>query len=239
MPVDLTTSSDFRAEAVTASTELLRAHSGDASEAGVSYCIPADADGRDYLAELRRRSIVAMVLGIGGIAAGGVIALIAKAQSFESNRREWTVLAIALACTLSGFAALFGMVRRIRRLVRQRVGQRLGEIPPEALRITLENAATYQQMKLVPDDAGIMLFHPAERCLAIEGITHRYLIHADDVADLSMGGGEANRSVRIVYRIGVATLGITVSPDAIAAQVLAGLTGRLGNFFDRVRACIG
>ena len=137
------------------------------------------------------------------------------------------------------FAALFTIVRRVRKVVRECVAQRLGAVPEKALRVNLENASTYDQMKVVPEDAGLLLLHPDTRCLQIEGITHRYLIYAADVADITMATGSESRSVRIVYRIGDTLLGITIVPDAISKQVWSGLTGSMGTFFDAVKQCIG
>jgi hypothetical protein len=233
-------SGDFREDAVAASRELLKNHRGDPFAAGVSYCIVAEqGNGAEQLASVRRAAKIALVFAVCGFVAGGVIAIIAKSGGFHSDRQEWTMLGVALTCTFTGFAALFTIVRRVRKVVRECVAQRLGAVPEKALRVNLENASTYDQMKVVPEDAGLLLLHPDTRCLQIEGITHRYLIHAADVADITMATGSESRSVRIVYRIGDTLLGITIVPDAISKQVWSGLTGSMGTFFDAVKQCIG
>ncbi len=229
---------DFRDDAVAASRELLQAHRGDPFTAGVSYCIPGEGSGAEQLQAVRRQGKLALGIGICGFVVGGIIAVIAKSGGF-SKTNEWPVLAIALACTFTGFAALITMVYRVRRVVRETVSQRLGAMPEKPLRVNIEDATTYNQMKVVPDDAGIVLLHPETRCLQIEGITHRYLVHAADVADITMASGSESRSVRVVYRIGQTLLGITIVPDAIGKQVWSGLTGSMGTFFDAVKQCIG
>ena len=233
-------SGDFRDEAVAASRELLKGHRGDPFTAGVSYCIVAEeGNGAEQFASIRRAGKIALVFGVCGFVAGGVIAVIAKSGGFKTDHQQWTMLAVALACTFTGFASLFAVVRRVRKLVRTCVTQRLGAMPEKPLRVNIENASTYNQAKVVPDDAGLVLLHPETRCLQIEGVTHRYLIHAADVADITMATGSESRSVRIVYRIGDTLLGITIVPDAISKQVWSGLTGSMGTFFDAVKQCIG
>jgi hypothetical protein len=236
----ITSQGDFRDDAVAASRELLKNHRGDPFAAGVSYCIVAqEGNGAEQFASVRRAGKIALVFGVCGFIAGGVIAVIAKSGGFKTDRQEWTMLGVALTCTFTGFAALFAIVRRVRKVVRECVTERLGAVPEKALRVNIENASTYNQAKVVPDDAGLVLLHPESRCLQIEGVTHRYLIHAADVADITMASGSESRSVRVVYRIGETQLGITIVPDAIGKQVWSGLTGSMGTFFDAVKQCIG
>ena len=233
---------DFREAAVAASEALLAEHGHDAD---VSYCFRTE-DGAEVLAAAKRRLLTMAGFGIAGIVVGGVIALWLKFGGASSEREEWTKLGIALAFSGTGFALLFIQLRMFRKLVRSHVRARLEAAGEQvdslaAIPVTLENSATADVGKLLPEDAGMLILTPDDRTARIEGLTHRYHIRAEDTEGVFLAGGQVHHSsprVRIAYRIGDVTLDISLAPDSTMKQVGYSLSGKAPALFDQVRACL-
>ncbi len=234
---------DFRQDAVAASEALLAQH-GQAAD--TSFCLRNEG-GQEVFRGVKRRLLTLAVLGIIGILIGGMIALWLKFAGATSESDEWRKLAIAGAFSVSGFVLLFTQLKMFRGIVRNHVRARL-EAAGENLdslsgiHVTLENAATADVAKILPEDAGLLFLQPQDRSVRIEGLTHRYYIRADDVMDVLLSGGQVQHSsprVRIAYRIGNATsLDISLAVDSTMKQVGYSLSGKAPALFDQVRACL-
>jgi hypothetical protein len=234
---------DFREAAVAASEAVFAAHGQDAD---ISFCLRTD-DGEAVFRAARRRLLTVAAFGIAGIIAGGIIALWLKISGASSESDQWMKLGIALAFSGGGIGLLFIQLKMFRKLVRSHVRARLeaaGE-PLESLQIvpvTLENSATVDVAKILPEDAGLLILQPDDRSVRIEGLTHRYYIRADDVEGVFLAGGQVQHSsprVRIAYRIAEATiLDISLAPDSTMKQVGYSLSGKPPALFDQVRACL-
>ena len=101
----------------------------------------------------------------------------------------------------------------------------------------LEDTATFDRPKVIPEDVGFMLLHPEQRCVQIEGLHCRYLIHADDV-NLILMPPTKTRAVQITYHIGDVPLSLTIITDSVKKQVFWQLTGRSGTLYDVMRAVL-
>jgi hypothetical protein len=146
---DAKSATDFRRHAFAASTSVLRgprsaeaATAPDILSAGLSLCIPTADDADAIRARLRRSLVMYMVLGIGGVVVGGVIAFWRKHAAPGPGFDAW--IAVALANSLSGFVLLFLGMRQERRFVRKVVLERLGgSLPARPTYVNVEDPSTF------------------------------------------------------------------------------------------------
>ena len=113
-------------------------------------------------------------------------------------------------------------VRRIRNKSRRAILSRVSHGFPrdvEPIDIELEDAATYSTMKAMPEDVGMMFLYPTERCAVIEGLTHRYLIYADDVTELSPVTGPQSTAAGIQYNVEGVTLRLAIKRQGVGSAL--------------------
>jgi hypothetical protein len=76
--------------------------------------------------------------------------------------------------------------------------------------IRIEDPATFHISKLTPEDWGIAVLDGARARLLIEGVSHRYVILAQDVIELTALKA-TTASARVTYRVGEVTLGVVIN----------------------------
>lgn len=226
---------DFRDPAVAAGLAIL----GDRpvpplATADASLCLPASEDGPRQLRHASWAYIGWMAIplvGMFGSLGGGLgLATIAKGGGPD------TPLSNAfLAAGMIGFfaAAIVGLVygsrglRSWRDYLIRRVGGRPGtpigmpDEPPSAA-LALENGETFHKMKLLGDDFAIVFFDRERRRLVIEGLTHRYVIRAEDVSQVWPVAASAAAAVRVDWRAGDEPLSLVFSEMNIWNQIPLG-----------------
>lgn len=211
-------SSDFRSDAVTESLRLVAAHRtkvgrvSGAERIEHSYCLPIEG-GEAFRLRQRKRTLYTVVSMIVGIAIGGVMGALLKYHVIEVAN-EWTLLSVALVFSLSGFAIGFYGLITLKRAARHEIGKRIGD-PSGLLQVNLEDANTFQKLKAMPEDICLLVFHDLREILQIEGVTHRYLVRADDVIGLSSQGTTSSQAVIIHYRIGGTVLPIALMDSSL------------------------
>jgi hypothetical protein len=212
---------DFREAAVVQSRQLLLYASGQPIEdLGKSLVVEVDPPRHDVLRHIGRMTLLRLVLGFGGIAAGGLLAMAQEALRARWGVDETLLLLVAAACSLSGFAILFSNWSLTRRTVRKTLGDRYARVlqlstvrPPYCTGV--EDASTFTKMKLAPEDLAYMAFDSAGRRLILEGLLYRYVIHADDVLFLGEVPGATTTGVQITFRVGEVAIAITLQMDSV------------------------
>jgi hypothetical protein len=225
---------DFRQRAFDASRAALRgprgseaAHAPDILAARLSLCVPTTNDADAIRATLRRSLVIYMVLGIGGIAAGGIIAFWRKQTHAIDGPEFDSWLYVALANSLSGFFFLFLGIRRERQFTRQVVLNRLGApLPGPAVYVDLNQPADLEKVKLVAHDVAMLFAHPQVRCVQIEGITARYVIYGQDVVRLEKVHTGKSVAVILAYQIGEAMLELALKDSGVWAETQGQLIKR-------------
>ena len=241
---------DFRDTAVAASNAILsrwRQDSGasvdaDPVESGLSYCVKADTDGRSVMRRLKRKTLAALILAF-GLIISAIFPL--RADSLAKKRgtpyNETALVTLGACSVLGGMAALFYGVtvhgRLVRRVARDRISvEREGASRPVV--ITIEDGLTFEKAKAVPEDIGAVILHPASRCVQIEGVTHRYMIYADDVLEAECRKTPTNRALVIEYAIGSSSLRIALFDYRLSSEFKRQLIGGRNRLFDRILAVL-
>jgi hypothetical protein len=257
---------DFRDEAEAASETLLaagRRHGGAPPPAGAplgentSYCVRAPGGGRGALRGFRWPVLLALVVGLGGVGAGGLIIFLqnrgiigpAKVPAPPGARRpamtpdsEVPLIVVAAACSLTGMATLFLIPTLQRRRVMSIVGQRAwGARLPGAggvIPVSVEDQSTMEGVKVVADDIGILMPEPDARRVRIEGVSHRYLIRAPDLVSLDLEASRYHERVLVTYHIGDVVLSLAVVHEGIGAAFWRQITGRPSALYRRMSECL-
>jgi hypothetical protein len=202
----------------------------DPAHAGVSLCLPAEGDGEAARRRYKVVIILRLILGFAGI--GLSLAVLRLTDKTSGPLRGYVTqnqaLAIATACSLGGIFILISSGAAQRRFVMRRVGPRLGrEFAGTRLPVfEIEDTTTFPtKMKAVTEDMGVLLLHPQRRCVIVEGLTHRYIIHAADVIQMRDIFGPNSVGLGILYRAAGVPLDITLRRISALVELKRKLTG--------------
>ena len=167
--------------------------------------------------------ILRLVLGFGGLL-GGVILLRVSEQKpappLGLDKGTW--VGIGGAWSLGGILLMLDTPGSQRRRTRRHIGRRLrldGLKPPV---VEVEETDTFSKMKAVSEDVGLLLLYPQQRCVVVEGLTHRYVIYADDVLLARPVQGASNVGLGVRYLVGGATrvpLDITLHQQSLWVEL--------------------
>ncbi|MDG3002705.1 hypothetical protein [Paludisphaera mucosa] len=234
---------DFRDPAVAAS----RASCGNRpaanlDEARTSLCLPASDDGPGELRSAARRiALVQYGLMAGFFASFGVgVAALMIGEASPLGRTLLVIFGVGFCVFgLPGLYFWTGGVRPWRRMVERRLRNRPGSLldlrPDLPRRILSLQDGKSSKSKLVGDDLGVAFFDRENRRVVFEGLSHRYVILGEDVADFwPLKAGEAV-SARVDYRVGDAVLPLVfaTSNPLFHLPILAHFSGRLiARFFE-------
>jgi len=241
---------DFRDEAVTASEASLAQcgwhrqapAEGDLVESGLSYCVKAEGDGQGALRRLRRRMLVAFLLGF--VLLGMAIVAIgvnSRAEKTGAPHSEAVMLVLAGSGVVGFLTLLFYAVTAHRRVARRLVLNRIlvergGASEP--VFVCIEDGQTFQKPKLLPEDIGAVILHPASRCVQIEGVTHRYMIYAEDVLKMDCVKAPAYQALTIEYTIDPTNLQIALFDARFTSEVKRQTIGSRNKFFHEIQAIL-
>jgi hypothetical protein len=206
-----TTRHDFRDQSVHASDLALRevaasnpAAANEPTLAGVSLCVRAPGDGQAVRRREKVGVILRLIFGFGGVLAGAVLASMSSEKRgpppLGLGKGRW--LAVGMVCSVGGIALMLDTPGSQRRRTRRHISSRLrldGLKPPV---VEVEDTATYSKMKAVSEDVGLLLMYPESRCVVIEGLTHRYVIYANDVLQVRPVQGATTTGLGIQYLVG-------------------------------------
>jgi hypothetical protein len=228
--------SDYRDAAVAASERLLAEHPGvDPLQTEFSYCIEIDPQGRQFQRRGTIGLIITATIGIAGMAMGAVFALIARGS--QTTGEENRYLTVAVICFVAGLFLLSAFVILHRRRMLSRIRARIGEFPAGARTVNVRNAA-HQGAISRGDESAVLILYPEQRCVQLEGVTHRHLIRGQDVQAVRLiGGGEYSiTAVTLTYRVGDVPLVLGLTSDRIARVMLSGTFGSW--LFDELKHCL-
>lgn len=211
---------DFRDQAVEVSRKLI-AQIGqiDPSETGLSLCLPTDDDGKRLLRRYGYGLLVRTVLGFGGLVGGALVIFTQENPTGNGDVPVWW-LVIGTFLTFTGIAVLgsaaFASRIYLRRVRRQEL-RKLKQLSPggKVWAVGIEDANTFQKMKVVGEDIGWLVCDPANRQVVIEGLRYRYVIHADDTDSVDQVRATNSTGVEVSYRVGEFPIAITISTDSL------------------------
>jgi hypothetical protein len=123
-----------------------------------------------------------------------------------------------LACSVGGIGMMLTAAGAARRKVRRHVARRL-QLDGRHPIVELEDTTTFSKMKAVTEDLGVALAYPEQRCVVIEGISHRYLIYADDVTLLREVPGPTASGLGIQYLAAGERLDLTLTYQTVWAEL--------------------
>lgn len=211
---------DFREAAVEESLRMLKAGGGrTADELGVSLVLPADVSGPRTLRHIARMTLARLIVGIVGIAAGGILACLHQIIEQQWRISDLLLMSIAGVCSLGGIGLLLSNVFFVRRTVRRALAQRHLELLEHStlrpLCVGVEDCRTFTTMKLAPEDFAYIAFDVARRRLILEGLLFRYVICDRDCLTIGQAAGATTTGVQIIFRVGAVVVGITVQHDSI------------------------
>lgn len=212
---------DFRQAAVEESLRILEASHGRAPEdLGVSLVLSMGSEGLAHLRHIGRMTLLRLVLGILGMAAGAGIGAAHKWLQLQLGVNEAVAMSVALACSLSGIGLLLANAMLTRRHVRKAIGPRYDTMRAastmrQPLCVGVEDSRTFVTPKLAPEDFAFVAFDSANRRLILEGLLFRYVIHAADVLSVGQQSGTMTTGVQIVFRVGRVVVGITLQFDSV------------------------
>ena len=241
---------DFRDAAVAAServlAELARAQPAvmrDPFAAGMSLCLRVPGEGDDVRRQVKRRVVLCLILGGLGVLLGAGFAKLSESGRSRGvlGMSEHAVLAVAGLCSGTGFVLMIHGVRYGRRRARRAIAARLDiQSGTQAIDVEVEDASTYTVMKAVTEDLGVLLMYPAQQCVVIEGVTHRYLIYAADVTQLREVPGPYTTAVGIAYLAAGEPLDVTLKQQGVWAELRARMTPWSRNqLLKRIVAALG
>ena len=92
----------------------------------------------------------------------------------------------------------------MRRHLTKHVGELWDDPQHPPLHVALEDARTYDRFKVLAEDIGVLLCYPELSCIAVEGVSYRYVIYAKDMLDMKLHPN--GRAVLLAYQIGRETL---------------------------------
>jgi hypothetical protein len=206
VPALLPYAGDFRSEAVEASQVLLAPVAGDAEAVTLSSCTRIHDDANDEVCRRFRRAmrfgtIFAISIGMLAVLVGGVGMLLGEELGVL------IAVGLLLGVLLFSGVSIEWRDRKVRRLV----SARGVELTPRIRCIRIENALTYNSLKVVPEDLAMVCVDPARHCVRLEGLSHRYIIYAADVTHLAVRRMPGQCSTAITYRIGAMQLALTLA----------------------------
>lgn len=214
---------DFRDEAAASSVRLVAESFGRRPEdLGESLCLPVEnpAD----LRGIKWSLLLRLVFGVGGIAVGGILALALQKMPEWKEQFEALILSVAMCFSIGGIGLLLTAATVGRSFSRRRIGDRYDALwalgsAIKPLGVSVEDASTFEKMKLVPEDLAWIGFDRSRRMLLIEGIRYRYLIHSEDVLDIEQVAGATTTGIAISYLIDTTTLKIALQYDSVKHEL--------------------
>jgi hypothetical protein len=227
---------DFRSHAVAASEALRRnLPSGLSPEkSGFSYCLERRPSLSRLRTPLKFTAVASLIVGISGVAGGGVIGLLFIKHIIADSPM---LLVVALCCSVGGILSMLLPTIVEGRVAYRHLSQRnekfgLGS-PVEGLHVDVENAITYDTMKAVADDVGLIYVYPDSQYVKIAGLSYEYVILRKDVAGLSLHSN--GKDVLLSYTVGEERLNLVIVPRSLWAELKRQTLGTSRSFFANIQ----
>jgi hypothetical protein len=227
---------DFRLEAIAASEALLRTLPSGLSleKRGVSYCLARRPSLSRLRAPIKLTAVACAILGLSGVASGGIIGFLKKSDMFADNL-SW--LAIALCCSVGGVLLLFLPTLVERWIVRRHLCRHDEDYGSgsehQGIHVALEYAPTYGSMKLLAEDVGLLYIYPEAHYVKIDGLSYEYVIQSKDVVGFSLHSNA--KSVVLSYTVGEERLDLVIAPRSILAEFERQTTGSSRSLFVKMQ----
>jgi hypothetical protein len=118
-------------------------------------------------------------------------------------------------------------LRAWRGYLARRVGDRPGSPQgesgePPSTALILEDGSTFHKMKLLGDDFAIVFFDREHRRIIAEGLTHRYVIRAEDVSRIQLVPSTSTAPVHLDWSVGEERLALVLCEVNVWHQIPLG-----------------
>ena len=173
--------SDFRYPAIQASmAQVEREPQQDALDRAFSFCLPVTALPLPSWITPDKISLLFLILGMGGLAAGAIMA--ATMDLDDGGIKMW----IAASSSLTGMLLLFMPALLHKRMTIWKIGDRVDQLLsrfPRMESVCCELGDSINPtLSIDGDDHVLILFDTSNRRLLIEGLAASYQIRGDDVS---------------------------------------------------------
>lgn len=229
---------DFRSQAVAASEALKRTLQSSVSleKSGISYCLVRQPCLTRLRAPIKVTAVACGVLGLSGVAAGGIIGLL-KREMLADNP---SLLVITICCFFGGTLLMLLPTYVERWIVRRHLSQRDDDHESESgakgVHICLEYAPTYSSIKLLAEDVGLIYFHPEDHYVKIDGLSYEYVVQSKDVVDFSLHSD--GKSVLLSYRVAEELLELAIAPRGVLPELMRQTVGSSRGLFLKMQAAL-
>jgi hypothetical protein len=225
---------DFRSRAVAASEAMRRTLPSrlPLEKSGVSYCLVKEPSLSGLRAPIKVTAVACAVLGLSGVAIGGIVGLLSKAHIIAQDSG---VLVIALCGSAGGVLLMLLPTFVERWIVRHHLlqGNEALGFGPEGIHVSLDCAPTYGSMKILADDVGLIYIHPDAHYVKLDGLSYEYVIQRNDVVSLSLHAN--GKSVLLSYMVGKERLDLAIVPRSIRAERERQTAGSSRGFFVKMQ----
>lgn len=234
-PAPVSSGGDFRDGAVAATrvvlTEDEQAHPGDFD---ASSCLPT-GEGRRAVRSAAwwplKLQLLTFILLFAALGLAAWAEQVKDPQGRQPSYARALVWVGGIGTVVDGvfmLVVLFGGTAIQKSFLARRLARRPGSLLEGCDRLhsrvlRLEDAKTYHKQKLCPEDVCLCVFDRPNRRVLLEGVSHRYLIRADDVATLWPLQSGDKISLRIDYRIGEEPLSVVLAADNPLSHVFHGV----------------
>lgn len=228
-----TSTGDFREAAVEASRAALGNRPVPSlATVPASLCLPASDEGRREMKRTSWRFIAMTASPIVGMFGWLFGALLVSSLMKGPKGAETSTSEVIAAAGLIGFFVFAAVGMRIwtrgfsgwnaylARRVGGRPGTPLGEMDePSSVALAMENGKTFHKPKLIGDDFALVFLDPEHRRIIAEGLTHRYVIRAEDVTAYWPMEALGSVAARIDYRVGEVVLPVVFATMDAWSQI--------------------
>ena len=214
---------DFRTAAAAESVRLTARHGG-VPPRDRSLCLPVEGADAGVLRAHRRWVVARLALGIGGLVCGAWV-LVADQVWGPFPGGDGVMMATALCCTVGGLGVLCcnGLIHA--RFTRKHLGLRYHDLVADhpgftPIFVGVESPFTFDTFKAVPEDLGFLALDPARGTLRVEGLLHRYVVHADETTRVHRVAAPTGASGTVVdCRVGNVPFAFVMQRDSVRHEL--------------------
>jgi hypothetical protein len=223
------TGPDFRRKAAHVSEQARKGRSiMEMARTNLSFCLAVDETQRlepEAISRLHKH-IIYWILGL--VISGFIFLTLSLTQSTNGGKdltgfgKILAVLGVLfiVATTILAMCAPFLKNHLIKMRIQNRPESVISTGSGRIIKMYLEDSKTYHVGKRAPEDFCLCLLDKGRRCILMEGATHRYVIHAEDVSKLEPLESGNKVSIELSYKVGGEELDLVLYKESASAYIL-------------------